>query len=223
MTAPTTPDLVTLRLPRDVPGELLGARQSGLPMLRHADRDRDAELVACARDLAAGPLAVGSADVGGRFDRAAGRALQLKVEASAVGWQAVRIDRLQGELEGSLDEHRIVAEVVAPLQPPPALAQTLGWQQGSAARASLSAAGGWTGAATGGGRWSGRLARLAVGADAGAPGDANGSWLDTAELPLEWTLGTAGSVDSVRLQAGRARSGGGTPCSFPLAAARAVC
>ena len=39
------------------PGELLGARQSGLPMLRHADLDRDAELVACARDLAAGPLA----------------------------------------------------------------------------------------------------------------------------------------------------------------------
>ncbi|MBU6272050.1 MAG: ATP-dependent DNA helicase RecG [Betaproteobacteria bacterium] len=39
------------------PGELLGARQSGLPMLRHADLDRDAELVECARDLAAGPLA----------------------------------------------------------------------------------------------------------------------------------------------------------------------
>jgi len=39
------------------PGELLGARQSGLPMLRHADLDRDADLVEHARDLAAGALA----------------------------------------------------------------------------------------------------------------------------------------------------------------------
>jgi ATP-dependent DNA helicase RecG len=35
------------------PGELLGARQSGLPMLRYADLERDADLVDVARDLAA--------------------------------------------------------------------------------------------------------------------------------------------------------------------------
>jgi ATP-dependent DNA helicase RecG len=34
------------------PGELLGARQSGLAMLRHADLERDAELVEQARELA---------------------------------------------------------------------------------------------------------------------------------------------------------------------------
>ena len=35
------------------PGELLGARQSGLPMLRYADLERDADLVGVARELAA--------------------------------------------------------------------------------------------------------------------------------------------------------------------------
>jgi ATP-dependent DNA helicase RecG len=35
------------------PGELLGARQSGLPMLRYADLERDADLVEVARELAA--------------------------------------------------------------------------------------------------------------------------------------------------------------------------
>jgi ATP-dependent DNA helicase RecG len=39
------------------PGELLGARQSGLPLLRYADLERDAELVEAARDVAARMLA----------------------------------------------------------------------------------------------------------------------------------------------------------------------
>jgi ATP-dependent DNA helicase RecG len=34
------------------PGELLGHRQSGLPMLRFADLERDVELLEAARDLA---------------------------------------------------------------------------------------------------------------------------------------------------------------------------
>jgi len=34
------------------PGELLGARQSGVPMLRFADLEEDAELLAQARHLA---------------------------------------------------------------------------------------------------------------------------------------------------------------------------
>ena len=39
------------------PGELLGHRQSGLPMLRFADLERDVELLEAARDLAARALA----------------------------------------------------------------------------------------------------------------------------------------------------------------------
>jgi ATP-dependent DNA helicase RecG len=34
------------------PGEFVGARQSGVPLLRHADLERDAELVEPARRLA---------------------------------------------------------------------------------------------------------------------------------------------------------------------------
>ncbi|HNE15579.1 MAG TPA: helicase-related protein, partial [Rhodocyclaceae bacterium] len=34
------------------PGEFIGARQSGVPLLRHADLEADADLVAVARDLA---------------------------------------------------------------------------------------------------------------------------------------------------------------------------
>ena len=34
------------------PGEFLGARQSGLPLLRHADLDRDRDLLEAARELA---------------------------------------------------------------------------------------------------------------------------------------------------------------------------
>ena len=42
------------------PGELLGARQSGLPLLRYADLERDAELVETARGWAERMLRDGS-------------------------------------------------------------------------------------------------------------------------------------------------------------------
>lgn len=165
------------------------------------------ELQGQVRGLEAGPLAIGSAEVRGRFDREAGHALQLKVDAAGLGWQEARIDALKGELDGTLAEHRIDAELRAPLQAPPALVQALAWRQGSAVRASLAATGGWTAATGGGGRWSGRLARLAVGADAAGPGDADRSWLETADLPLAWTLDADGGLDSLQLSPGRARSG----------------
>jgi ATP-dependent DNA helicase RecG len=51
------------------PGEFLGARQSGLPMLRFADIEKDAALVEAARDVAARLISENSAAVGAHLDR----------------------------------------------------------------------------------------------------------------------------------------------------------
>lgn len=50
------------------PGEILGARQSGVPLLRYADLERDADLVEVARDLA-GSVGTGSATADALLDR----------------------------------------------------------------------------------------------------------------------------------------------------------
>jgi ATP-dependent DNA helicase RecG len=51
------------------PGEFLGARQSGLPMLRFADIEKDAALVESARDVAARLISENSPAVGAHLDR----------------------------------------------------------------------------------------------------------------------------------------------------------
>ncbi len=51
------------------PGEILGARQSGVPMLRFADLERDAALIEAARDAADELLARGSAAVAAHVER----------------------------------------------------------------------------------------------------------------------------------------------------------
>ena len=53
------------------PGEILGARQSGVPLLRYADLERDADLVEVARDLA-GSVGTGSATADALLDRWSG-------------------------------------------------------------------------------------------------------------------------------------------------------
>jgi len=51
------------------PGEFLGARQSGAPLLRFADLERDAELVEVARNVADELIAAGSHVVANHLDR----------------------------------------------------------------------------------------------------------------------------------------------------------
>jgi len=51
------------------PGEFLGARQSGAPLLRFADLERDADLVEVARNVAEELIAAGSHVVANHLDR----------------------------------------------------------------------------------------------------------------------------------------------------------
>ncbi len=51
------------------PGEFLGARQSGVPLLRFADLDRDGELLAFARSRAQALAEQGGRPVAGLMDR----------------------------------------------------------------------------------------------------------------------------------------------------------
>jgi len=57
------------RAPGRGPGEFLGARQSGVPMLRFADLERDADLVEVARDCAARMIDGSPALVGAHLGR----------------------------------------------------------------------------------------------------------------------------------------------------------
>ena len=68
------------------PGEFLGARQSGVPLLRFADLERDVALIEQARDAAEELLAEGAGRRAGASGALAGRPGRLHQGLGAVPW-----------------------------------------------------------------------------------------------------------------------------------------
>ena len=76
--------------------------------------------------------------------------MQLQLDLTDATHDGTRLARLRAEGQGSLRDHAFQVDIAAPLQPPPLLAEALGWASGSGTQARMALRGGWTPAAGGG-------------------------------------------------------------------------
>lgn len=176
--------------------------QGRWPLLR---TEGQAELA----QLEAGPLGIARGQLRWQLqlDSEGRKPLDLKAELSGMRWGTQRATLLRAELQGTPREHRMSVSGALPLAPPAVAEQLFGLRAASGSRAQLQGAGAWEPAPGGGGRWRGRVARIAVGAwDGGAlDGDTPGSWIDGRDLVAELDFAADGRLQRVQAEPGRLR------------------
>jgi translocation and assembly module TamB len=167
-----------------------------------------ADVQAQAAAVRAGRAAVDQARVQVRWDGLKQDELGLQLDATALRWAEVVLDRVRAEVSGTLGAHRLEADVAAPLVPPPALAAALAWRRDAGVQARLQGQAGWTAQAAGGGTWRFSLDDLGIGARARAgAGTADRSWLAARALSGEIGLDSDGQPVRASLAPGRLDSG----------------
>ena len=158
--------------------------------------------------LRAGAWAVGQGQARWQLDTEGRDAMQLRLDLTDATHDGTRLARLRAEGQGSLRDHAFQVDIAAPVQPPPLLAQALGWARGSGTQARLALRGGWTPAAGGGGRWRGSVQELGAGTwDPAAPGAASAAWVQARDLVAELDWSGAGQLTAARVQPGQATLG----------------
>jgi len=155
--------------------------------------------------LAAGPLRLARGQAHWRMDGSGAQPLSLLLDLAGVQWGAQQAEHLRAELRGTLAEHRIELSGALPLLPPELAVRLLGVQAQSGTRAQLLAQGSWVADAAGGGRWSARVERLAVGSWDGSAGTGPSvsSWAEARDLRAELQFGVDGALATLRADAGR--------------------
>ena len=158
--------------------------------------------------LRAGAWAVGQGQARWQLDTEGRDAMQLQLDLTDATHDGTRLARLRAEGQGSLRDHAFQVDIAALLQPPPLLAEALGWARGSGTQARLALRGGWTPAAGGGGRWRGNVQQLGAGAwEPTTPGAASAAWLQARDLVAELDWSAAGQLSTARVQPGQATLG----------------
>jgi translocation and assembly module TamB len=157
--------------------------------------------------LRAGAWAVGEGQARWKIDPAGRDAMQVRLDLGDAVHYTTRIARLVVDGEGSLQEHRVQVDLSAPLQPPPLLADALGWTRGAGTQARLVLRGSWAAAATGAGRWSGKVLELRAGAWNGSTPPTPTDWLQARDLAAELDWSTDGRLVAARLMPGQATVG----------------
>ena len=160
-----------------------------------------------AQQLQAGQLGLGSAsgtwlvNTGGQ----AQQPLEMQLQLAGLRWRNQRVEQLRGELRGTWREHRLKVSAALPGAPPPLAEQLLNVNAKAGTRVQLLADGAWQPDAAGGGRWLGRIERLAAGAWAGGTlaGDTTASWLDARDLRATLQFDRDGSLERIQADAGR--------------------
>ncbi len=130
--------------------------------------------------------------------------LEMKAEVSGARWGAQRVEQLRAELLGTWRAHQLLVTAAMPLAPPAVAEQVLGVRAGAGTRAQLQAEGAWQAGAAGGGRWQGRVTRLAVGSWDGATisGDTAAGWLDARDLRADLQFGAQGELERLHAEPG---------------------
>ena len=138
------------------------------------------------QQLLVGPLGVARGSADWKLDTGGGQPLAMQLDLADLRWGVAprqqRVQRLRGEVRGTMADHRIEVTATSPAAPPAATGRFLGLQTQAGTRASLLAQGAWSRETGGGGRWVARVERLLLGAWDGR---------DTALLAPAATLGAA--------------------------------
>lgn len=162
------------------------------------------------RDVAAADLGLAQAKLAWHldFDRSGRRPLELQADASGLRWGTQRAERLRADLRGSPREHRLQLDAALPIVPPAAAEPMIGTRGSRGTRLQLLGEGAWSPEAAGGGRWRGRVNRLAAGAWDGQAlqGESPGQWVDARDLAAELTFEPGGGLVRVQADAGRLRA-----------------
>jgi len=157
--------------------------------------------------LKAGRLAIDEATLGWRLGMQGEQPMNLRADVVRAQFDQQRIESLNGELTGTLRQHRIDLTAAMPLVLPSGVEQTLGLRTQSGARIGLAGEGAWLAEPKGGGRWAGHVSRLAAGAWDGKPtsGPVPADWLDARDLRAEVHFNPGGALDRLEAEAGRLR------------------
>jgi translocation and assembly module TamB len=154
-----------------------------------------------------------------KLDTASDQPLNVQTQLGGLRLERQQIDQLQAEVQGTLRQHVMRAQVALPLKPPEWTETVLGLQPRSGTRAALRAEGSWAGDGSGGGAWRGRIAEIGVGAwDGSAPAVANVAttqtssqtttprgWFEAKDLRVELQFSPRGGLVDLRAEAGQAR------------------
>jgi len=158
--------------------------------------------------LEAGELGIvkGSTDWQLDFQGDGERPLQLKAELGGLRFGRQRAEQLRAELRGTLASHQLQVSGALPLAPPPLAEQLFGVRALAGTRAQLQAEGSWQ-RQPDGGRWRGKISRLAVGAWDGVSiaGETSAGWVDARDLSAEVGFDNEGNLDRVVAAPGRLR------------------
>ena len=157
---------------------------------------------------------IGNGNASWRIDTGGGPGQPIEVLAELNGGRVGQqnVEQLHAELRGTLAEHKLLVSGVLPLAPPAAAEQLLGVRALSGTRGLLQGDGSWQADSAGGGRWRGRIARLAVGnwdgisrpgASADTPADS--SWLDGRDLRAELQFDADGRLARIQADPGRVK------------------
>lgn len=160
-----------------------------------------------ARRLQAGTLQFETLDAQWQFDTVSDRPLAVQAEATRLRLGAQRAERLRAEIQGTPSAHRLELRAAIPVAPPAVAGQFFGLEPGSGTRALLQGEGSWRRDGSGGGAWSGRIARLAAGAWDGRSlgSEVAGDWIEARDLRGEVRIGSRGDLERITAAAGSAR------------------
>ena len=159
--------------------------------------------------LQLGTLGARQAQTSWRFDTASDQPLLVLVDAQGLVQGQQRLDRLTADLRGTWRQHRLELSAQLPGGPPVALEAALGLRTGVGTLAQLRADGQWSPDGSGGGRWSGRVARLSLGPSGGpaaaAPTGPGSVWLDARDLQVQAHYEAKDGLTELQAAAGQMR------------------
>ena len=157
-----------------------------------------------------GALRLRRGELNWRLDSASDQPLNVQTDLQGLQLEQQQIETLQADLQGTLRQHVLRAQVALPLKPPEWTESLLGMKSQRGTRALLRAEGGWSGDGTGAGSWRGRIAELTAGpwdgsASPAIPTTAASGWLDARDLRAEASFSPRGGLIELRAEAGRAK------------------
>jgi translocation and assembly module TamB len=162
--------------------------------------------------LQAAEFGVGRASLKWRAEEGLTAPLSAQLTIENGRWAGQQLQSLHAGLSGTLEQHRLQAQAVVPLLPPPAVARSLALTLRRGTRASLELDGAWLPQPGRGGRWSGQVRRAEVaswnGESLPAPKSA-APWAEAADLRAEVEFAADGSLLQARADPGRLRLAGG--------------
>ena len=160
------------------------------------------------RALRAGRLVAQQAQLDWQLDTVEDRPLALRAQAAELRLGDQGLERLDLDLRGTSSRHALEISLAMPARPSDPLTGWLGLAESVGTHARVQAEGAWAKAPAGGGRWTGRVRKLAVGPwDGGELSRTPAGWAEAGDLQAELQIDGEGRLGTIAAEPGRIRLG----------------